>query len=219
MSYLFVSDYDRTLADEKDGFVIRKEIAEFINNFSLKYPFFVVTGRERKFINQLAPNLKPTGWVLENGAIIVYQDKLFINAPSNWFEIRKEIVKYLESEGIKYSLGEVIIYVNGLKKELDLKSYSAKIEWNRNDAMILPENIDKGNAVIFLKNLLNFKGKVIALGDSQNDLPLFRVADIKVAVSNALPEVKAVADIVLDKPNGEGVVEFLSKILSTEITL
>lgn len=85
--------------------------------------------------------------------------------------------------------------------------------------MILPKDVDKGRGVLFIKNLLNFKGKVIAFGDSQNDIPLFRVADVKVAVSNALPEIKELADIVLDKPNGQGVIDFLSKILSGEILL
>lgn len=220
MAYLFVSDYDRTLADEKDGFVIRENLAEFINHFSSKYPFFVVTGRERRFISRLAPTLKPTGWVLENGAIILYGEKTYINAPKNWAEIRKEIIKRLEEKEIKYSVGEIIVYVNNIdSSSLDLHLESAKVEWNRNDAMILPKDVDKGRGVLFIKNLLNFKGKVIALGDSQNDIPLFRVADVKVAVSNALPEIKEIADVVLDKPNGQGIIDFLSKILSDEIFL
>ncbi|BCU69270.1 phosphoglycolate phosphatase [Stygiolobus caldivivus] len=219
MSYLFASDYDRTLADEKDNFVIKKEVAEFINNFSSRYPFFVVTGRERKFISKLAPALKPTGWVLENGAIIIYQGKVFTNAPNNWPEVRKEVLEELDRTGIQYSVGEVIVYVNNVINPLNINVKGVKVEWNRNDAMILPDNVDKGSGVMFVKSLLNFSGKVVALGDSQNDLSLFKVADIKVAVGNALPEIKAIADIILDKPNGDGILEFLKGITSGRMSL
>lgn len=83
----------------------------------------------------------------------------------------------------------------------------------------MPHNVSKGNAVLFLKSYLGFKGKTIGIGDSQNDIPLFNVVDLKVAVANALPEIKSMADIVLDKEDGEGVKDFLLRILNGEINI
>ncbi|MEJ2777008.1 phosphoglycolate phosphatase [Sulfolobaceae archaeon RB850M] len=218
--YIFVSDFDRTLSCEKDGFKIREDVAKAINEFSRSYPFFVVTGRERRFLNILASGLKPTGWVIENGAIVIYEGKEYITVNKEWFKEREKIINFLSSKGINYSVGEVIIYVNNAESKLfdGLPDY-VSVEWNRSDAMILPRGVNKGHGVLFIKNSLGFKGKIVAIGDSQNDIPMFQVADIKVTVKNALDMIKNMADIILPKEDGEGVKEFLLKILKGEITL
>lgn len=216
---MVLSDFDRTLSHERDKFVIRDDVAGVVNEFSKIFPFFVVTGREKKHLDILAKGLNPTGWIIENGGIILLNDKKIILADKEWFSIREEILKILSREGIKYSVGEVIVYLDSAidKKSvldrLDEIYELAKIEWNRNDAMIMPKNVSKGNAVRQLKTILNFKGKTIGIGDSQNDISLFEAVDIKVAVANALPEIKRISDIILDKEDGEGVKEFLKSIM------
>ena len=222
---MVLSDFDRTLSHEKDNFVIREDVAEVVNEFSKKYFFFVVTGREKRFIDILAKGLNPTGWIIENGGIILLSNKKLKLADEQWFSEREGLLDILRREGIKYSVGEVIVYLNSAldKKnvldELQSKiSEIARIEWNRNDAMIMPKNVSKGNAVKQLKTILNFKGKTIGIGDSQNDISLFEAVDIKVAVANALPEIKRISDIVLDKEDGEGVKEFLKNIIDNKIT-
>lgn len=51
--------------------------------------------------------------------------------------------------------------------------------------------------------------KVVAFGDNINDLPMFKVADIAVAVENALPEVKEAADIVIGPNTDDSVAKFI----------
>jgi len=54
---------------------------------------------------------------------------------------------------------------------------------------------------------------VTVFGDSVNDIGMFKIAGTSVAVSNALDEVKAVADIILPHSNDEdGVAKYLEKI-------
>ncbi|WWQ61554.1 phosphoglycolate phosphatase [Sulfolobus tengchongensis] len=218
---LVASDYDRTLANEENNFVISPSVVQKVNEFSKKYKFIVVTGREKRFIDKLAIGLKPTAWILENGTLILYNNKEFVLCDDNWFEKdRKKIIEILNQLEIKYSLGRVIIYLDGFGTKLDaireIEKYG-KIEVNRNDAMILPKGVDKGVGVMKFKQLIGFKGKIVALGDSENDYALFRIADIKVAVANAIPQVKEMADIVTEKPNGLGVIEILDKILSGQL--
>lgn len=216
---MILSDFDRTLSDERDNFFLREDVRELVNLFSKRFLFFVVTGRERKFIDILAKGLSPSGWILENGGIILFQENIIKLAGNSWYSERDKIVKILEKMNIPYSLGEVIIYVNDalkFKGILDESIHCAKVEWNRNDAMIMPKTVSKGNAVIYLKQYLRFEGKMIAIGDSENDIPLFKVADIKIAVANALPQIKNIADYVLEKEDGNGVKDFLSKILDDE---
>lgn len=52
----------------------------------------------------------------------------------------------------------------------------------------------KGAAALRLKEMLPDVQKVVCIGDYENDLSMIRDADLGVAVSNAIPEVLAVAD-------------------------
>ncbi len=49
----------------------------------------------------------------------------------------------------------------------------------------------------------------MAFGDNINDLPMMREADLAVAVSNALPEVKDAADIVIGANTDDAVARFI----------
>jgi phosphoglycolate phosphatase (TIGR01487 family) len=218
-----VSDYDRTLACESDGFRIREDVSEAVNEFSRKHVFIVASGREEKIIRELAPNLRPTVWVLENGAKLVFQGRTVLLSTDEWMADRDKILSKLSQLGIEYSVGEVIIYVNGgsrrIKEVLEAVKGLGHAERNRSDVMILPKGVNKANGVLRALKELNFEGKIYAVGDSENDLSLFEIADVKVAVANALDEVKRAADIVLDKPNGLGVKELLEIIYRNEETL
>lgn len=212
-----VSDYDRTLACESDGFRIKEEVARIINEFSKKAVFIVASGREERVIKALAPTLQPSAWVLENGAKLIVGGKTYFIKSDRWDENRETIVKILERERIYYSLGEVIVYVNGVaarRPDLErLLKDLGDLEWNRQDLMVLPRGVNKGSGARKALELLGFKGKVYAIGDSENDAKLFEIADVKVAVQNAIEQIKAIADYVLDEPNGKGVIKFLRALM------
>lgn len=53
--------------------------------------------------------------------------------------------------------------------------------------------------------------RIVAFGDNINDLPMLREADVAVAVENALPEVKAVADVVIGTNIEDSVAKFISE--------
>jgi len=54
-------------------------------------------------------------------------------------------------------------------------------------------------------------------GDWYNDISLFQTSALKVAVANAVPEIKGYADIILEKSNDEdGVGDFLEMVLKTK---
>ena len=57
--------------------------------------------------------------------------------------------------------------------------------------------------------------RIVVFGDNRNDLPMFEIADLAVAVSNAIPEVLERADIIIGDHNSSAVAEFiLSDFLS-----
>ena len=53
---------------------------------------------------------------------------------------------------------------------------------------------------------------VIAIGDSETDVPLFRMAGYSIAVGNAFDDVKSCAKMVVSSHAGDGVIEALDKL-------
>ncbi|MET1123819.1 MAG: phosphoglycolate phosphatase [Archaeoglobaceae archaeon] len=75
---------------------------------------------------------------------------------------------------------------------------------------IADENVSKGRALQFVAERMGIDVKdFAAIGDSQNDVEMFEVAGMGIAVANASVELKRVADIVTPSPDGDGVVEAL----------
>lgn len=66
----------------------------------------------------------------------------------------------------------------------------------------------KANAVRTLASRLG-ADRIVAFGDNINDLPLLRVADVGVAVGNAVQEVKEAADIVIGCNTEDAVARFI----------
>lgn len=56
--------------------------------------------------------------------------------------------------------------------------------------------------------------QVVAFGDDENDIEMLQVCGIGVAVANALPEVKAAADVVTLSNEQDGVAHFLEVMVS-----
>jgi len=61
--------------------------------------------------------------------------------------------------------------------------------------------------------------ELICIGDHANDLPMLRAADVAVAVGNALPEVKAAADIVIGPNTEDSVARFVYDHIDGDISL
>jgi Cof subfamily protein (haloacid dehalogenase superfamily) len=82
----------------------------------------------------------------------------------------------------------------------------------RNFLEILNSKASKGEG---LKTAMKARGlkseEVIALGDEENDLPMFAVAGFSAAPSNAGPAVQEGADLVIGANTEDGTAEFLEK--------
>lgn len=76
---------------------------------------------------------------------------------------------------------------------------------------VVCKGVSKGNSLLELKKTYGFD-KIIAFGDSKNDLPLQEVADEFYAVDNAEAIVKEKATGIIESCYDNGVVKFLSQI-------
>lgn len=52
--------------------------------------------------------------------------------------------------------------------------------------------------------------RLVVFGDNINDLPMMAVADVAVAVGNAVPEVKEAADMVIGPNTSDSVARFIA---------
>lgn len=76
----------------------------------------------------------------------------------------------------------------------------------------------KGDGFLrLLKHLKVNVKKSAVLGDWYNDKSLFRTKALKIAMANAVEEIKSMADYTLDKTNNEdGVADFLEKVIEAK---
>lgn len=78
----------------------------------------------------------------------------------------------------------------------------------------LPKGVHKGRCLRDLRGLDALRGRtVIAVGDYYNDLELLREADIAMAVDNALPEVKALADHILPDCDQDAIAYLIDEMI------
>ncbi|PDV98824.1 DUF5752 family protein [Candidatus Chloroploca asiatica] len=90
----------------------------------------------------------------------------------------------------------------------------ASIEYNLGSVMVLPQGATKGTGLAFVLRELGLSlHNVVACGDAENDLSLLQASELAVAVANATPELKATADLVLDKPSGAGMRQLLGQLI------
>lgn len=78
---------------------------------------------------------------------------------------------------------------------------------------ITAKNVDKGYIVKYFKE--NFKNyKIVAIGDSDNDLGMLKSADISVAMGDAKEKIKYLCDYVTDTCQNNGVEKFLKSFVN-----
>ena len=74
-------------------------------------------------------------------------------------------------------------------------------------------NANKGIGIIKLCNHLNIStNEVIAMGDSDNDLPMFQVCGYTVAPKNASETIKEIADRIIDSCEENGAASFFKEL-------
>ena len=80
---------------------------------------------------------------------------------------------------------------------------------------IIPKGLHKGSALVRMAELLEIPiENTIAAGDAENDLTMIQAAGIGVAMQNAVPEVKAVADFITTQDNNHhGVSEIIERFI------
>ena len=106
----------------------------------------------------------------------------------------------------KDELDKVFIPENGFSHTYYRDVYHADEYWYE----VYSVTASKSNAVLQLKEITG-ADEIVCFGDSDNDLPMFEVADRCYAVANAAEEVKAAADGIIPSNDNYGVPLFMER--------
>lgn len=137
-------------------------------------------------------------------------------------ERRKQRYKHFE-KCEEYDTSRQTIYLAGIDEKStidaickDLESvegigWSCYLDTYSEDKYFLEvysKSAGKWNSIEILKKMYGFD-RVVAFGDNHNDIEMLENSDVAVAVGNAQPDVKAVADIIVDTNENDGVAKYL----------
>ncbi len=214
-------DYDRTIADEKKGFTISEEVKKQLLLFN-QFKLILATGRRFEDIPDRDVLEIFDALVTENGTIMSFdggkRKKVLVNS-EEWNNVRSEIASIMVDNNMAMFKGEVVLagYKNdmpALCKKIRSAGLLKKVEleFNKEGVLILPKGWDKGRGVREAMKVMGCK-RYLGIGDDLNDLALLKKADVGVAVKNAVPELKMIADIICDEENGYGVIEVLKHVV------
>ncbi|MEM3675462.1 MAG: phosphoglycolate phosphatase [Thermoplasmataceae archaeon] len=157
----------------------------------------------------------------ENGGIMLTDDtiKAFfdISKPLNFFNhISKEglasgiLTNKWRETSMGYSpasgMEERIVEIS---REYDVEVVNSGYSWH-----ILNKGQDKGFALSVLIDMFKLKSSEAAvIGDSFNDVPMFKNDVMKAVPANAEPTLRRIADLVSIKSHGEGTSDLLQRIM------
>ena len=215
------TDYDGTLAE--DGRVAEETVAALRSFRQSGRKLILVTGRELPDLRRVFSHLDLFDAVVaENGAVLVdpaagEEIPLGEEPPPRFVEeLRRRNVTPL-------SVGRSIVATWEPNEKIVLDTIrnlglELQIVFNKGAVMVLPAGINKASGLAAALARLQLSPlNVVGIGDAENDHAFLRACGCAVAVANALPTVKANAEIVTNAPRGAGVVEMVRRILEGDL--
>jgi hydroxymethylpyrimidine pyrophosphatase-like HAD family hydrolase len=217
---VLATDYDGTIAH--DGIVDEATLGALQRARAAGLRLVMVTGRElTSLFNTFAGFAVFEKIVAENGAVVHDPQSESIERLAEGPP--PEFLQLLERAQLPISVGHCIVAtVTPHDREMLDAIYTLGLGWhviyNKGAAMALPLEVTKATGLAaVLKTMGVPPAEVVAVGDAENDYAFLRYCGLSVAVSNALPEVKAAVDVVTAGARGAGVTELIDRLLSGEL--
>jgi hydroxymethylpyrimidine pyrophosphatase-like HAD family hydrolase len=213
------TDYDGTLAH--DGKVDDTTMGALVRAREAGLLTILVTGRElADLFNTFQHSDLFTRIVAENGAVVYDPATQMLNALST--PPPPGLVERLAKQSVPVSVGHTIVATVKPHEHAVLAAIrDLGIEWhiifNKGAVMALPTNVTKATGLAAVLGELGVAPEhVVGIGDAENDQAFLDACGLSVAVANALPAVKANADVVTNQPRGAGVTELIERLLRNE---
>jgi hydroxymethylpyrimidine pyrophosphatase-like HAD family hydrolase len=212
----FAFDYDGTLAHDGRVAAATLEALQRLKEHGCK--LLIITGRELPDLQQVFDHVGLfDAIVAENGALLYLpapaEERVLAPSPPAVF------IDTLRRLGVPFSLGRSII-ATWLPHDVEVRAVIRElgVDWqiiyNKGAVMCLPPGVNKASGLhAALKALQLSPLNVVGVGDAENDHDFLMACGCAVAVANALPALKAEADIVTAASHGAGVAEIVERFL------
>jgi HAD superfamily hydrolase (TIGR01484 family) len=214
-------DYDGTIASQ--GRVDEDTVNALQKVRQSGRKLILVTGRELDDLVRVFPKLELFDRVVaENGALLYQpatrEEKLLAEAPPAEFarELRKRGAE-------RVSVGRVIVATwephetTALEVIRDL-GLELQVIFNKGAVMVLPSGVNKATGLrAALLELGLSPHNVVGVGDAENDHAFLALCECSVAVENALDTIKARVDWTTTKDHGQGVVQLIEALISSDL--
>jgi hypothetical protein len=216
-------DYDGTLAFEDRIPPAVREALGRARTAGLR--LILVTGRTFFELTRVCDCLELFDAVVaENGAVLYYPGSAMIRDQGP--PVPGRLLAELDRRGIYYQVGRVIVGTargdeGGLKEALAAAGVTRDLIYNRAALMLLPAGVSKGSGVQQALRVLGLSPHdVLALGDAENDLPLFDACGFSACPGDSLPAVLGRVDWVFPGVHGAGIAAaIIERILPDHLTV
>ncbi|MDE1826449.1 Phosphoglycolate phosphatase, archaeal type [Candidatus Nitrosotalea sp. TS] len=220
---IYAVDIDGTITDNKGGRVDLDALAALRYLVKLGHKVIYVTGRssiEAYVLSVFGGTTRIA--VGENGGIITSgpdEHRLIGNKQEclKAFQFIKTKIPDAVEKPVFPRITEVVLErnfdVNLGKKILAENNFNVQLSDSMYAYHINSKGVNKANGFLEVMKMFSAtKQDVIAIGDSETDVPLFGLAGISVALGNATDDVKSHATITVPGHAGDGIIEALEKI-------
>jgi hydroxymethylpyrimidine pyrophosphatase-like HAD family hydrolase len=209
---VLATDYDGTIAD--DGVVDEATVNALMRARDAAIRLILVTGRETTDLLNTFPKAALFDQIVaENGAVLydpaTHRTDVIAAPPP------RSLLKRLAKENVPISVGHSIVATTKpYERPLLTAIRELGLEWhvifNKGSVMALPADVTKATGLAAALSVLRVEPeRVIGVGDAENDEAFLRACGLAVAVANALPSVKEMADMVTHGAAGAGVRELI----------
>lgn len=222
----FIFDIDSTLTPGQPG-ILSKESRPVLSELRLQHHWIhFATSRSDGDVQDLIVQCEtePQG-IAENGGLLVLSKTNVYELgnreePDKAYGCLKKKFKQRVILDTKQGsrLTERIIKNTLSRKDIDscVKKYAVQVLASKNSYHIVKKYIHKGTALRKLINMRRWDNDfIVAVGDNDLDVPMFKEADISFAVSNASDLAKRHASVVLDNSYVKGVQEMFNTWFNT----
>jgi phosphoglycolate phosphatase len=217
---LFAIDIDGTITINGEGMVNLEILSKLRYLIKLGYKIVYVTGRssvEAFILSVFGGTTKVS--VGENGGVITKSPTNHILLADKekcmkGFHLLANEFDEIEIKQVFPRMTEVV-----LTRTFDIDKGNRILEDNNMDLVLVDSNyayhinekkINKAYGLGYVLNMLNIKpSEVVAIGDSETDIPMFELCENSVSFESSNFNVKKMAKYIVDGKNGEGLISAL----------
>lgn len=219
---VLATDVDGTLTSKREGICL--QALQAIRDLEGRgIPVILASARPFPILNILREYVGTSGAVIcENGGHVDYKGESLKLGDNRFASVVLRRLEVIHGEKVRKAWTNAYNIVDlALVRSISPESILGVIEDFPSLRFIdsgffyhvLPRDVDKGKGLMAAATMMGFDtADVVAIGDSQVDIELLEEAGFGVAVEDSSDDLKEVADLVTENPNGRGFCEAVGKL-------